>query len=253
MEIIISNILAFIAILISIVSVIVHIVLFKISDSRSEESNKLAMDANITSRNANEISNKANDISHRALDVARFSQKKEYQPKFTGVKDEIIISDYFDGNIVLRNESHGKGEIYLINDEATEMLILGDDGRELTYPITLRYNQTLRITARIPKHIADLYEEDYGREALEQKKGEDIRRHRDLRKKLILNHVEDTFIKILFMDQIGTRYESFLKYDENIKSFQPTIIREASEQDSDYFHLKEIPKGFKKDSVQKSV
>lgn len=214
MEINTSDIIAFIAVIISILSVGVHVVLFKISDSRSEESNRLASEANTT--------------SSQALNIALFSHKKEIQPMFTAEYITDKDSNHVYIEFMIRNVSRGKAFIYYVEILTNRRAkLLDTEHKSFNYPIVIGQNQVEAFILKLEKIPADVWSFIVGQAP--QNNVDEV-------KKALKFMAELAYLKIYFEDELGSKYQTVLHYKPDEGKFKHYLgVAEVYEKDLEHF------------------
>lgn len=215
-----TDLIALIAVLISILSVGVHIVLFKISDDRSAESNRLASEANSTAKSANEISN-------NALMLAKFEHKGKVLPNLscTYASFEFYTPKPF-VYLFLFNESHGEASISkMFSFPYAEIKNLDND--EIKYPIILKFNNHFILKLNYQIDLFDLLEEqdrikwqkatDYESEQRFLKELDEPKRMEIF--KYTQSWAERAHFEIFFTDEMKNEYSVSLSYNPEIRKF----------------------------------
>jgi len=156
------------------------------------------------------LAHAANETAKRALEISLFSHKKDIMPKLVAkiyVRSMQIVKNQgqLQAHLVITNESNGKALIYGV--EATGHLKLAlPEKHAKEYPVSLLFNNSLPLTVT---NFA-------------------VSEDQRLNRYAYLVQAKRMVIRINYTDEIGNRYYTDLRYDNDSDSFKG-VAKEISQ------------------------
>lgn len=190
MEINTSDIIAFVAAVLSLLSLIIS---YRFS------------------KKANKLSKRATKISKKALKMARFEYKEKIQPNLKARFEVIGPVSY----IILTNGSSGAAKVTQLVPYMENFYFLDTPENGINYPIVLGLNNTYVVYVKFPEDTGD--ELNFNFDSIDQNWQNN---NYALTTRFLVEKMKLVKFEVYFQDVAGSEYMTFLQYNDQSKLYE---------------------------------